>query len=64
MRTLLEVVESKKNIEITIVRRGKPMEFLEDTQVEKLVAEIEKEKEEQEAKQKPRLGQQQSQPQQ
>eukprot|EP01105_Mastigella_eilhardi_P027872 TRINITY_DN8839_c0_g1_i1.p1 TRINITY_DN8839_c0_g1~~TRINITY_DN8839_c0_g1_i1.p1 ORF type:complete len:266 (-),score=81.28 TRINITY_DN8839_c0_g1_i1:114-860(-) len=54
VRTLLEVVESKKNIEITILRRDQPMQFLEDTQVEKLVAEIEKEKEVQE-KPKPRF---------
>ncbi|KAH3760487.1 nucleophile aminohydrolase [Pelomyxa schiedti] len=53
VRTLLEVVESKKNIEVTIMRRGQPMQFLEDAQVEALVAQIEHEKEEAEAKAKP-----------
>eukprot|EP01133_Synstelium_polycarpum_P005948 gene5948-6888_t len=45
VRALLEVVESgNKNIEIAIIRRGQPITLLEETEVEKLVDEVEKEK--------------------
>lgn len=53
IRALMEVVESKKNVEIAVMRHGAHgMTYLEDDQVSKLVDEVEKEKEDAEAKQK------------
>ncbi|EGG22055.1 proteasome subunit alpha type 7 [Cavenderia fasciculata] len=47
VRALLEVVESgNKNIEIAIIRRNQPISLLEESEVEKLVEEVEKEKDE------------------
>jgi len=45
VRALLEIVESgNKNIEIAIIRRNQPIKLLDDAEVEKLVEEVEKEK--------------------
>ncbi|KAF2071667.1 hypothetical protein CYY_007021 [Polysphondylium violaceum] len=45
VRALLEIVESgNKNIEIAIIRRNEPIKLLDEAQVEKLVEEVEKEK--------------------
>lgn len=45
VRSLLEVVESgAKNIEIAVVRRGRPLEFISDEKVDALVKQIEEEK--------------------
>mmetsp|Transcript_24743 Transcript_24743/g.35648 ORF Transcript_24743/g.35648 Transcript_24743/m.35648 type:complete len:257 (+) Transcript_24743:280-1050(+) len=49
VRALLEVVESShKNIEVAVLRRGKELELLEESQVEELVKNIEDEKKAQE----------------
>ncbi|GAU95178.1 hypothetical protein RvY_06844 [Ramazzottius varieornatus] len=53
IRGLMEVVQSSaKNIEIAVMRRGQPMEMLDHEKLEKIVNEIEKEKEEEAAKKK------------
>jgi len=53
-RALLEVVEAGgKNIEVAVLRRGKPLEMLPDDDVEKLCAELEAEKEAAEKAKKP-----------
>ena len=49
VETLMEVVESSKNIEICIVHPNSKSEMLEESEVEKIVKEIEKEREEAEA---------------
>lgn len=46
VETLLEVVESFKNIEICIMTGAKKFEMLDDTVIERFVKEIEKEREE------------------
>ena len=46
VETLLEVVESSKNIEICVAYPGNKSEMLEDETIDKYVKEIEKEKEE------------------
>jgi len=51
VRALLEVVEAgSKNLDIAVLRRDGPLSFLEDSEVDKIVAEIEAEKEEQKEK--------------
>jgi 20S proteasome subunit alpha 4 len=51
VRSLSETVESSsKNIEVAIIEHGKPMTMLEDTKLDEICAEIEKEKEEAKAK--------------
>lgn len=53
MRALLEVVQSgQKNLEIAVMRHGKPVEMLSVAQIEEYVNEIEKEKEEEAEKKK------------
>lgn len=53
IRALLEVVQSGgKHIEIAVMRRGKPMEMLEQEQIDSIVESIEKEKEEEAEKKK------------
>ena len=52
VKTLMEVVESPKNIEICVVTEGGKHELLDDETVEKFVREINKEKEEEEAAKK------------
>jgi 20S proteasome subunit alpha 4 len=53
IRALLEVVQSGgKNIELAIMRRGQHMKMLEVEDIDKFVAEIEKEKEEEAEKKK------------
>lgn len=61
VKALLEVVESKKNIEVAVVRReDESIHHLTDEEIGTLVDEIEKEKEEMAEKQKKqRLAQQQ-----
>ncbi|KAK2115109.1 Proteasome subunit alpha type-7 [Saguinus oedipus] len=50
-KALLEVVQSGgKNIELAVMRRDQPLEILNPEEIEKYVAEIEKEKEENEKK--------------
>ena len=53
IETLLEVVESSKNISLCVMRSDNKSEFLDDSVVDGVVKQIEKEKEEAEqAKQK------------
>lgn len=52
VRALLEVVESKKQIEVAVVRPGAPAQPLSEDEVGALVDAIEKEKEDAEQKQK------------
>ncbi|XP_033124752.1 proteasome subunit alpha type-7 [Anneissia japonica] len=57
VKALLEVVQSgAKNIELAVLRRDKPMEMLETSEIEKYVTEIEKEKEEEAEKKKQKKG--------
>lgn len=49
VETLLEVVESSKNIEICIMTAPKKHEFIDDETIDKFVKEIEKEREEENA---------------
>jgi len=57
IRALLEVVQSGgKNIELAVMRRNQPMKMLEVEEIDKFVAEIEKEKEEEAEKKKQKLG--------
>lgn len=46
VETLMEVVESSKNIEISVMRSNNKSEMLEDETIDKYVKEIEKEREE------------------
>ena len=46
IETLLEVVESSKNISLVVVRADNKSEFLDDSVVDGVVKQIEKEKEE------------------
>ena len=46
IETLMEVVESSKNIEVCVVYPNKKTNFLEDEEIDKFVKEIEKEREE------------------
>ena len=46
VETLMEVVESAKNIEICVMYPGNKSEMLDDETIDKYVKEIEKEKEE------------------
>jgi len=56
IRALLEVVQSGgKNIELAVMEKGSPMKMLEVTEIEKYVAEIEKEKEEEAEKKKQKI---------
>jgi len=51
IRALLEVVEAgSKNLDIAVLKNGRPLSFLADSEVDKIVAEIEAEKEEQKEK--------------
>lgn len=53
IRALLEVVQSgQKNLEIAVMRHGKPIEMLSASKIEEYVKEIEKEKEEEAEKKK------------
>eukprot|EP01137_Pigoraptor_chileana_P002291 Opistho-2@40915 len=53
IKALLEVVQSgSKNIEIAVMRRNQPVQSLDLSEIESLVAEIEKEKEAEAAKKK------------
>jgi len=49
VETLLEVVESPKNIEICVVTGPKKFELLDDATIETIVKQIEKEREEENA---------------
>jgi len=47
LKALLEVVQSgSKNMEVAVMRNGKPLEILETAELDRLMAQIEKEKEE------------------
>lgn len=48
VKALMEVVESPKNIEIAIVKKGVPLRFLEVDEIETLVDALEKEQKEKE----------------
>ncbi|PIK39265.1 putative proteasome subunit alpha type-7-like isoform X3 [Apostichopus japonicus] len=53
VKALLEVVQSgAKNIEMAVMKRGEPLKMFELEEIEKFVAEIEKEKEEEAEKKK------------
>jgi len=56
LKALLEVVESGKNLDVAVMRRGKQLTLLEEADVELLVKEIEKEKAEEEEKAKQQRG--------
>lgn len=57
VRALLEVVESgSKNIEIAVLRRGQSLAYMSEEEVEAMVAQIEKEKQEDEARKKKKSG--------
>jgi 20S proteasome subunit alpha 4 len=53
VETLLEVVESSKNIEICVMTSAKKFEMLDDTVIDKFVKEIEKQREEESASKQP-----------
>lgn len=53
VETLMEVVESSKNIEICIMTGAKKFQLLEDAAIEKIVKEIEKKREEEAASKQP-----------
>lgn len=54
VRALSEVVESgSKSIDIAMIEKGKPLTMLEDTVLDEICAEIEREKEEAKEKEKP-----------
>ena len=56
VETLLEVVESSKNIEICVAYPGRRFVMMEDEDIDKVVKDIEKEREEeQEAKTKKKV---------
>lgn len=46
VETLMEVVESSKNIEICLITGNKKFEMLDDATIDKFVKEIEKQREE------------------
>jgi len=50
IRALMEVVESPKNIEIAYIKNKKPLVYMEEKRIEKIVEEVEKEKKEAEEK--------------
>lgn len=52
VETLMEVVESSKNIEICVSHADRKVETLDDAEIDKYVKEIEKEREENEAQSK------------
>lgn len=55
IKSLLEVVQSGgKNLELAVMRRGSPLEMMEVEDIEKYVSIIEKEKEEEAEKKKPK----------
>ncbi len=57
IKALLEVVQQGgKNLEVAVMRKGKVMEMMKIEEIEKFVAEIDKEKEEEAAKQKSQRG--------
>jgi len=49
VETLMEVVESSKNIEICVMTGNKKSELLDDARIEEFVKQIEKEREEEAA---------------
>ena len=53
VETLLEVVESSKNIEICVMTSAKKFEMLDDAVIDKFVKEIEKQREEESASKQP-----------
>lgn len=53
VETLLEVVESSKNIEICVMTGTKKFEMLDDAVIDKFVKEIEKQREEENAAKQP-----------
>jgi len=53
VRALMEVVESPKNIEVAVMRRGQQLQILDETEVENIVKQIELEKAEEEKEKKP-----------
>ncbi|CAG5134739.1 unnamed protein product [Candidula unifasciata] len=53
LKALLEVVQSGgKNMEVAVMRRGKPLQMMESEEIEKYITEIEKEREEEAEKKK------------
>ena len=52
VETLMEVVESSKNIEICVMHPDSRWELLDDSEIDKFVKEIEKEREEETQKKK------------
>ncbi|BFZ19323.1 hypothetical protein BsWGS_22362 [Bradybaena similaris] len=53
LKALLEVVQSGgKNMEVAVMRRGKPLQMMESDEIEKYITEIEKEREEEAEKKK------------
>ncbi|XP_059138708.1 proteasome subunit alpha type-7-like [Physella acuta] len=53
IKALLEVVQSGgKNMEVAVMRRGKPLQMMESDEIEKYITEIEKEREEEAEKKK------------
>ena len=53
VETLMEVVESSKNIEICVMTGAKKFEMLDDTVIDRFVKEIEKQREEENASKQP-----------
>ena len=57
IKALLEVVQQGgKNLEVAVMRKGQKMEMMKVEEIEKYVTEIDKEKEEEAAKQKRERG--------
>ncbi|ESO95072.1 hypothetical protein LOTGIDRAFT_188929 [Lottia gigantea] len=55
LKALSEVVQTGgKNMEIAVMKRGEPLKMLESDEIEKFIAEIDKEKEEEAEKKKPK----------
>ena len=52
IRALMEVIETSKNMEVAVMTSDSKMRFLEDAEIDAVIEQVNKEKEEAEAKKK------------